>query len=163
MKAEDIKEGMKVRGFKFKGASSPCGYTTEMDEYVGELGTITSVGSTTFQLVFKDGKVWNYPIADFLDLQQDVEDMQEYVGQEIIGFEFKDTSYIDYGYEHENYIGVLGTIVEVEHDGGDDYSCRVEFPNNEEGEWYPMTNIDNHIVNPTPVDLNELFNQIKQI
>lgn len=88
--------------------------------------------------------------------------MQEYVGQEIIGFEFKDTTYIDYGCEHENYVGVLGTIVEVEEDNDDgDYSCRVQFPNNEEGEWYPMDNIDNHIVNP--VDLNQLFKDISRI
>jgi len=26
MKAEDIKKGMEVRGFKFDGANSPCGY-----------------------------------------------------------------------------------------------------------------------------------------
>lgn len=90
-----------------------------------------------------------------------MKDMQEYVGQEIIGFEFKDTPFIDYGYEHENYIGVVGTIVEVEHDDGDDFSCRVEFPNNEEGEWYPMDDIDNHIVKL--VDLDQLFKDISRI
>jgi hypothetical protein len=91
-----------------------------------------------------------------------MKNMQEYVGQEIIGFVFTDNDYIDYSYEHEDYVGVVGTIVEVEKDGDDeDYSCRVEFPNNEEGEWYPMKNIDNHIVNP--VDLDQLFNQIKSL
>lgn len=165
MKAEDIKEGMIVRGFKFKVAGSPCGYTTEMDEYVGELGTICSVGSTTFKLLFKDGKVWNYPIADFLDLQQDEKDMQEYVGKEITGFHFEDTPYIDYSdYDHDEYLGKIGKIVEVDKDDDDgNYSCRVEFPDGNDQVWYPMTNIDNHIVDSTPIDLNELFNQIKQI
>lgn len=88
--------------------------------------------------------------------------MQEYVGQEIIGFEFTDTPYIDYGYEHKNYVGVIGTIVEVEKDDDDGYySCRVEFPNNEEGEWYPMDNVDNHIVKL--VDLDQLFKDISKL
>lgn len=165
MKAEDIKEGMGVRGFDFNGAGSPCGYTADMGKYVGELGTITNVGSTTFTLLFKDGKVWNYPIADFLDLQKDEEDMQEYVGKEMIGFKFEDTPYVDYAdYEHAKYIGEIGTIVEVDKDNDDgDYSCRVEFPDGNDEVWYPMTNIDDHIVDRTPIDLNELFNQIKQI
>lgn len=165
MKAEDIKEGMLVRGFKFNDADSPCGYSAKMDKHVGELGTITSVGSTSFQLTFANGSLWNYPIADFLDLQQDVEDMQEYVGKEMIGFVFKDTPYVDYAdYEHAKYIGEIGTIVEVDKDNDDgDYSCRVEFPDGNDEVWYPMTSIDNHIVNPTPIDLNELFNLIKQI
>lgn len=165
MKAEDIKEGMLVRGFKFNDADSPCGYSAKMDKHVGELGTITSVGSTLFQLTFANKSFWNYPIADFLDLQQDVEDMQEYVGKEMIGFKFEDTPYIDYAdYEHDKYIGKIGTIVEVDKDNDDgDYSCRVEFPDGNDEVWYPMTSIDNHIVNTTPIDLNELFNLIKQI
>lgn len=165
MKAEDIKEGMEVRGFKFNAAGSPCGYTSEMDEYIGELGRISSVGSSTFQVIFKDGKIWNYPIADFLDLQKDEEDMQEYVGKEVMGFKFEDTPYVDYAdYDHAKYIGKIGTIVEVDKDDDDgNYSFRVEFPDGNDEVWYPMTNIDNHIVNPTPIDLNELFNLIKQI
>jgi len=136
-----------------------------MDKYVGEVGKITNVDTDTFQITFKDGELWNYPIADFLDLQQDVEDMQDYVGKEMIGFKFEDTPYVDYAdYEHAKYIGEIGTIVEVDKDNDDgDYSCRVEFPDGNDEVWYPMTNIDDHIVNPTPIDLNELFNLIKQI
>lgn len=90
--------------------------------------------------------------------------MQEYVGKEMIGFKFEDTAYVDYSWEHDECLKVIGTIVEVEKDDDDgNYSCRVGFPNNEEGEWYPMNNIDDYIVDPTPVDLNELFNLIKQI
>lgn len=165
MKAEDIKKGMEVRGFKFDGANSPCGYAKKMDKYVGEVGKITNVDTDTFQITFKDGELWNYPIADFLDLQKDEEDMQEYVGKEMIGFKFEDTPYVDYAdYEHDKYIGEIGTIVEVDKDNDDgDYSCRVEFSDGNDEVWYPMTSIDNHIVNPTPIDLNELFNLIKQI
>jgi hypothetical protein len=94
-----------------------------------------------------------------------MKDMQEYVGKEMIGFKFEDTDYVDYAdYDHGKYLGEIGTIVEVEKDNDDDdYSCRVGFPDGNDNVWYPMNNIDDYIVDPTPVDLNELFNLIKQI
>lgn len=91
--------------------------------------------------------------------------MQEYVGKEIVGFTFEDTPYVDYtDYEHDDYIGVTGKIVEVEKDNDEgDYSCRVEFPDGNDGIWYPMEGIDAYIVNEEPVDLDKLFKEISMI
>jgi hypothetical protein len=91
-----------------------------------------------------------------------MKDMQEYVGKEIMGFEFKDTPYVDYSYEHEDYVKVIGTIVEVEKDNDEgDYSCRVDFINGIDHMWYPMNSIDRYLVKP--VDLNQLFKDISKL
>ena len=94
-----------------------------------------------------------------------MKDMQEYVGKEIIGFTFEDTPYVDYiDYKHDDYIGVTGKIVEVEKDNDEgDYSCRVEFPDGNDQIWYPMADIEDHLVDPTPIDLDKLFKEISMI
>lgn len=91
-----------------------------------------------------------------------MKDMQEYVGKEMMGFEFRDTLYIDYSYGHEDYVRVTGTIVEVEKDNDDGhYSCRVDFGNGVDDLWYPMENIDKHILEP--IELDELFYKISKL
>jgi hypothetical protein len=91
-----------------------------------------------------------------------MKDMQEYVGKEIMGFEFRDTPYVDYSWDHDQYVRVTGTIVEVEKDNDDDdYSCRVDFGNGVDDLWYPMENIDKHILEP--IELDELFYKISKL
>jgi hypothetical protein len=91
-----------------------------------------------------------------------MKDMQEYVGQEIIGFEFRSTPYVDYCGEQEDQLGQIGKIIAVEEESDSTYSCLVRFNDSEDYEtWYPMKNIDRHI--NKPIDLNQLFNQIKSL
>ena len=88
--------------------------------------------------------------------------MQTYVEETIYGFAFKNTKFINFTDDYFQYIGKIGKIVEVERDSRTKYSCRVTFPDNEEL-WYPMDNIDDHLVIPRNINLQELFNQIKSL
>jgi hypothetical protein len=88
----------------------------------------------------------------------------ELIGAKVRGFKFKNRSYI--GYEPESmdeYIGKIGTIIEIEKETSRSYVCLVEFEDDKERYWYPMTHISKHLVATEPIDLNDLFQQIKKL
>lgn len=76
---EELREGYigrRVVGFKFDSQPN-CGYVSDMDDYIGVVGTIVCYNSdyNTFEVKFKDG-LWNYP-ADIVIKQLEQEDYDE--------------------------------------------------------------------------------------
>ena len=68
-----IKIGQKVKGFRFTTDSGVM-YLTNMDEYIGEEGTITYIskekviwGCFTFDITFSDGETYTYPIDLYIE------------------------------------------------------------------------------------------------
>ena len=52
--------GKKVRGFKFDDKGNDCGYNSRMDDYIGQVGEIYSVGINYCAVEFAND-CWNYP------------------------------------------------------------------------------------------------------
>lgn len=63
MKEESL-IGKKVRGFRFKDGP---GYLSNMDRYIGSIGTITRHGENTCSIKFNNGDSWGYPYPEILD------------------------------------------------------------------------------------------------
>jgi hypothetical protein len=59
--------GKKIKGFKFKSksASLPI-YNKEMDNYIGKIGVIYSVGNSFIDVQF-DNRPWSYPLPEALN------------------------------------------------------------------------------------------------
>ena len=59
--------GKKIKGFKFKSksASLPI-YNKEMDNYIGKIGVIYSVGKGFIDVQF-DNRPWSYPLPEALN------------------------------------------------------------------------------------------------
>lgn len=59
--------GLKIKGFEFS-YDTPCGYSPDMDDYVGVDGIITGIHSAVFMVKFKNVRNpkeeihWVYPI-----------------------------------------------------------------------------------------------------
>lgn len=88
----------------------------------------------------------------------------ELIGEKVKGFKFRNTNYLSYEPESmDDYIGKIGTIREIEKETSRSYVCLVEFEDDKERYWYPMTHISKHLVATEPIDLNDLFKQIKQL
>ena len=68
--------GRRVIGFKFDSQPN-CGYVSDMDDYIGVVGTIVgySLDYDTFEVKFKDG-LWNYP-ADIVIKQLEQEELYD--------------------------------------------------------------------------------------
>ena len=82
----------------------------------------------------------------------------EYLGKQMYGFGFQD-SIIRYPLEMNQFIGEIGYIVEVR-----DHAVVVKFDSNPNTWWYPVRSADHYIIeNEPPINLDELFNLIKQI
>lgn len=60
--------GKKIKGFKFED-NARFGYSTTMQLYLGEVGTIKSYLSdkNAFSVLFKDGHTWYYPADEALN------------------------------------------------------------------------------------------------
>lgn len=86
--------------------------------------------------------------------------MKEYVGKEMYGFEFKDKSYVTYNKEcMDNFIGKIGKIIDHTYT-----MVVVKFEESKDVWHYPTHFVDEHLVeNKSPINLDELFNQIKQL
>ena len=80
-------------------------------------------------------------------------------GKEVYGFKFEKS----WAPDMNGYIGKIGVIGDL-HPHVADYTC-VKF-NDDNKEWcYPTKELEDHLVEQEqePVDLTELFNQIKQL
>lgn len=77
----------------------------------------------------------------------------ELIGREIYGF--KGSGYVD---DMQKLIGKVGKIIDVSHD-----SVTVQFPDIEGSWWFSFDEALEHLVEEEPIDLNQLFNQIKQL
>ena len=86
--------------------------------------------------------------------------MSSYIGKEMYEFHFKNESYIDYNSQYmDDFIGKVGKIIDQIPN-----MVAVKFEGNIDTWHYPTHLIDEHLVeNDLPIDLNELFNQIKQL
>lgn len=170
--------GKQVKGFKFNLQQGGIGYNLRMDSYIGKPATITAylapetLPKGAFRFKFKNDETFIYPeqmVLDQLEANRELsddemKDVQEYIGKEVTGFMFKDTSYVDCGYKHEQYIDEIGKVVEVELDGvlntGSLYSFRLEFEDGHNENWYPLELIEDHLVDQTPIDIHSLIQQI---
>lgn len=78
-------------------------------------------------------------------------------GREVYGFKFKES----WSPEMDGYIGKIGVIRDL-HPHVADYTY-VKFDDGNEEWCYPTKELEKYLVEQEPVDLTELFNQIKQI
>jgi hypothetical protein len=54
--------GKKIKGFKFKSLGFTVGYNSDMDYYIGQIGEITIVDTSSVCVKFNDGNTWCYPL-----------------------------------------------------------------------------------------------------
>lgn len=57
--------GRKVKGFSFDDGVHVIGYNEEMNEYVGQIGSILhyDCSNNTFKIIFQDQQSWYYPAS----------------------------------------------------------------------------------------------------
>lgn len=88
---------------------------------------------------------------------------EDIIGQEFEGVMFKDLGILYYGGHHSEFLGKTGIVL------GTHYKlpyCKVKFKVNDGVStelWYPTEVVREQIQNKVPIDLNQLFNQIKSL
>lgn len=85
----------------------------------------------------------------------------EYIGKEMYGFRFNQTEQVGYAAIMDNFIGVIGKIINVQPDMN---GVIVKFDSDPYKWWYPMHLVNDNLVNnEQSLNLDELFNKISKL
>ena len=94
--------------------------------------------------------------------EKKIEDYEYLVDQEIYGFEFKNANDVpNFVPRMKDYIGKVGIIKSV-FKNYPHRACRVRVDFKDGEQWvYPASQVEHHLV--PPIDIDELFNEIKKL
>jgi len=65
--------GKKIKGFKFKSSGFAVSYNSSMDYYIGQIGEITRVDTSSVCVKFDDGDTWWYPLSLVKVIEEEID------------------------------------------------------------------------------------------